>query len=495
MPPFTFFKTTFNKLHVHCHTGTKITYNTFSQYYYIPLLEKWLSIFMHDCLECQRNKHFNMKINTAPLQSFSEYAHSFNYRFSMDTKGAITPFSQNKSYIHVIFDAFSHFVVTVHIKSNNAKTAVKTLLHHWSVNFGPPIYLVTDRGSEYINTDMAHLCTLMGIRPSPRTPYSPWTNGLVEVQNKNLGTHIRMFLQSTSKDWAHQVHLYAFAHNSQPLSAHNVSPHELVFHIRPRIPLKFDLNLNRNKHNTCISQYCSQLPEHSHYDKTDLNQFFYKTLSKHIPQWFLAAETAMLQIYSIVHNYTLKKLNPQAYITKTYHEGKPLPLGTFVLKRKFTHVHFSDKLKPLRIGLYKIWDRLSDVTYELLSQDGSTFYIHRNQLIPYYPKELLLYPHLRNFMRFQTILIQTFKNLPNIQIVIHLRFCLTLHHPMRMNPLIPFILIILILLQMTPHPIIQLIKLVTLISLTLVFVTLLTAHLFLYLMIHLKIDILNLIID
>ena len=53
-----------------------------------------------------------------------------NYRISMDTKGPINPPSHNKSYIHVIIDAFSHFVVTVPIKSNNAKTAIKTLLHH-----------------------------------------------------------------------------------------------------------------------------------------------------------------------------------------------------------------------------------------------------------------------------------------------------------------------------------------------------------------------------
>ena len=66
---------------------------------------------------------------------------------------------------------------------------------------------------------------------------------------------------------------------------------------------------------------------------------------------------------------------------KPYHEGKPLPIGTFVLKRNFTHVHFSDKLKPLRIGPYKIIDRLSDVTYELLAQDGSTIHVHRNRLI------------------------------------------------------------------------------------------------------------------
>ena len=69
-----------------------------------------------------------MKIQTAPTQSFSEHAPSFKYRISMDTKGPINPPSHNKSYINVISDAFSHFVVTVPIKSNNAKTAIKTYL-------------------------------------------------------------------------------------------------------------------------------------------------------------------------------------------------------------------------------------------------------------------------------------------------------------------------------------------------------------------------------
>ena len=77
-----------------------------------------------------------MKIPTAPTQSFSEHAPCFNYRISMDTKGPINPPSQHKSYIHVIVDAFSHIVVTVPIKSNNAKTAVKTLLHHWITKYG-----------------------------------------------------------------------------------------------------------------------------------------------------------------------------------------------------------------------------------------------------------------------------------------------------------------------------------------------------------------------
>ena len=70
------FQTVFNKLHEHSHTGIKVTYNTFTQYNYIPYLQKWLSIFIHDCLECQKNKHFNMKHQTAPIQSFAEHASS-----------------------------------------------------------------------------------------------------------------------------------------------------------------------------------------------------------------------------------------------------------------------------------------------------------------------------------------------------------------------------------------------------------------------------------
>ena len=240
----------------------------------------------------------------------------------------------------------------------------------------------------------------MGVRHSPRTAYSPWTNGLVEVQNRNLGTHLRMFLHDTPKNWPFQVQMYAYAQNSQQLSELNVSTHEIVFHTRPRIPLTFDLNFTRDTSKSGISRYCSQLPEHSYYDKSDLNPFFYRTLSKPIPQWFLAVETAMLQIYSTVYENTLRKINSHAYITKTYYEGKPLPIGTFVLKRNFIHVHFSDKLKPLRIGPYKIIERLSDVTYELLAPDGFTIHVHRNHMIPYYPKKPLLYPHLGSFMRF-----------------------------------------------------------------------------------------------
>ena len=197
--PFKLFHAAFHKLHAHGHSGIEISIKAFNQFYFLPYLNEWMSIFFHDCIECQQNKHINKKIQTATMQTFLEKASYFNYRISMKTRGPINPPSKQNSYIHVIVDAFSYFVVTVPVEQNNAQNAVNSLLHHWITKFGPPIYLVTDRGLEYIISEFANLCTTMGIRHSPRTPYAPWTNGLVENQNKNPGTHLKLFYKTRQK--------------------------------------------------------------------------------------------------------------------------------------------------------------------------------------------------------------------------------------------------------------------------------------------------------
>ena len=105
----------------------------------------------------------------------------------------------------------------------------------------------------------------------------------------------------------------------------------------------------------------------------------------------------MIQIYHTVYENTKRKINSYAYFNKTYHNPRPLDIGTFVLKRNFLHVHFSDKLKPLRIGPFKIINKISDITYEIVNQDGYTSHIHRNHLVPYYPEEPIIFPSLQQY--------------------------------------------------------------------------------------------------
>ena len=104
----------------------------------------------------------------------------------------------------------------------------------------------------------------------------------------------------------------------------------------------------------------------------------------------------MLEIYSTVHRHINHKLNSQSSTFETNHL-KQLPLHTFVIHMNFKPVKFSQKLKPLQFGPTKIPKHRSDVTYELMSQDGSAFQTQRNHILPYYPKEPVIFPYLKQY--------------------------------------------------------------------------------------------------
>ena len=111
---------------------------------------------------------------------------------------------------------------------------------------------------------MAKCCTLFDLRHSRRNSHAPWANGLVEVQNKIVGTHLRMFLRNTPKNWFIPVPFSGYAHKTKPLPRLHISSYEKVFHKPPRISLIFQLNLSQNSIRECIAQWCSELSPHSY---------------------------------------------------------------------------------------------------------------------------------------------------------------------------------------------------------------------------------------
>ena len=86
-----------------------------------------------------------------------------------------------------------------------------------------------------------------------------------------------------------------------------------------------------------------------------------------------------------------------AYFNKTYNNPRPLDIGTFLLKRNFLLVPLPDKLKALKFGPFKIIIKNCDVTYEIVNPDGYTSHIHRNHLVPHYPKEPIIFPFIQQY--------------------------------------------------------------------------------------------------
>ena len=67
--PFKLFYAAFSKTHSHGHSGEKLSIKTFNQFYFIPHLPLWFSIFIHDCIDCQTKSIFqlNPKIFLLPF--------------------------------------------------------------------------------------------------------------------------------------------------------------------------------------------------------------------------------------------------------------------------------------------------------------------------------------------------------------------------------------------------------------------------------------------
>ena len=102
----------------------------------------------------------------------------------IDTKGPINTRSEGNNYIFVIVDAFSHYVTIMWAPKNNAHYAFTALFEHWFMKFGLSEEIRSDNGSEYLNTELTHLCNYFEIKFKPSTTYALWTDGLVVGTNR-----------------------------------------------------------------------------------------------------------------------------------------------------------------------------------------------------------------------------------------------------------------------------------------------------------------------
>ena len=75
--PLTLFHSAFDKFHEHYHAGLHIVQLKFNQYY-IPFLQKWQSLFIHDCIDCQKHRYKILKPNKAAILPFSRLSSWFN---------------------------------------------------------------------------------------------------------------------------------------------------------------------------------------------------------------------------------------------------------------------------------------------------------------------------------------------------------------------------------------------------------------------------------
>ena len=84
----------------------------------------------------------------------------------------------------------------------------------------------------------------------------------------------------------------------------------------------------------------------------------------------------------------LQRQNINHQINSRFMPATDLKIGTFVLIANFnTQKGESKKLQPFPKGPYQISDKPTEVTYNFTDSSKKEVIQHRNNLLPYYPKE------------------------------------------------------------------------------------------------------------
>ena len=117
-------------------------------------------------------------------------------------------------YILVIKDCFLKFCWLIPAKTKSASEVHSILHNFFFYDEGPPKYLQTDNGTEFINEVVKKLCKSLGIRILHWRPYHPQSQGQVENLNKRVQKKLAKLLcqrptEERAKLWPYLLPLVA----------------------------------------------------------------------------------------------------------------------------------------------------------------------------------------------------------------------------------------------------------------------------------------------
>jgi transposase InsO family protein len=191
-----------------------------------PNMKSDIRDFIKCCPTCQKMKPLQKVIKASRFTLSTLFPMT---RIAMDTIGPL-PDIMGIKYIIVLIDTFSRYIELFPSKEVTAEEAAAALWKH-SSKFGTPHEIVTDMGSQFVNSMLDKLSEISGITHLKTIPYSKEENGIVERANKEVNRHIRniMFDEEITRNWADYLILTEQLLNSATKQPTGVSPNTLLF--------------------------------------------------------------------------------------------------------------------------------------------------------------------------------------------------------------------------------------------------------------------------
>ena len=229
----------YHGLPVSGHLGSKKVMRQIASHYYWPGMKENVDKWIRACLTCARRKRTRNMAAAEPGRASN--ATKPWEKIAIDT---VTPHEASKdghTVILTVLDLFTRWVLAIPMKRATGEEVSKALFKNVFCMFGKPKEVISDNGSEFMNTTAQNMLKKWNIRFHYTGGYQPQACP-VERYHRFMNSTMTMLCNKHGSDWAEYLPVACFVYNSSTCESTGYTPYELVFCARkPTLLHELDL--------------------------------------------------------------------------------------------------------------------------------------------------------------------------------------------------------------------------------------------------------------
>ena len=313
-----------------------------------PRMASDIKDYIRSCEICAKRKAVGS--SKAPLQPMPPPDHVWQ-TIAMDLMGPLNPQSENFSYILVIGEYMTKFIVTVPLIDQTAESVAKAFVNNIILQHGVPERVLTDLGSNFQSEFMDILYKQFGIERLRTTAYRPQCDGMVERVNRTLADMLASYVSSHPDRWSTFLPFVTFAYNTAVHTSTGFTPFYLLYGREAREP-------------------SDMIPPTRLRTINDDNMIYSQ-------MWHDAIDIAKDKLHEAQEAQKL-------YYDRHARDLVTYQIGDTILLREMANT--PGKFNMRWDGPFKVLDRKSDVTYKVTPVDtDSPFVTHVDRMKPFTP--------------------------------------------------------------------------------------------------------------
>ena len=200
--------------------------------YWFPKMKRYVKGYIGACLSCLHHKQPAGK-RQGELHSIDKVGKPF-HTLHVDHLGPFIPSKGRNSYLIVVVDEFTKFVMMKAVKSAKTKPVIDYLQEVFSI-FGAPHRLISDQGTAFTSHAFQKFCTDLHIIHVKNSTSTPRANGQVERYNRVIAPALASMIEKPdSRDWDQHVKQLQWGINNTVHKATKQTPFALLFNYVPK---------------------------------------------------------------------------------------------------------------------------------------------------------------------------------------------------------------------------------------------------------------------